>query len=342
MPSINSFLLLPANVSSLVITVLNPLTPMAFLPPDLAAQLTMEIYITIASVAIQIWDVITHLPDDYILVRKYRIKFPTVVYFISRWTTIAYLVLVLITNSAPLGSRCDFVKKLQTVIYILAFPSSQLLFYVHVRAVYIDNKPIVACLTLMWIASVGSSVAPLIAASTVAKSINLGPTRYCIDPPQDPKYLMVSAIVPAVNDTLIFTALAWRILRVSCADIGIYGNFKTIIFAQYLPRFSKSFLQHGQAYILSITVTNIVSVVLISTPSFPIVYGAFSAYPGLMIINVLVTHLYRHTKSGTITLPSQSSQSHVPPSALHFKRTQISASQVVDISSQGTIHPIGE
>ncbi|KAF9477484.1 hypothetical protein BDN70DRAFT_784811, partial [Pholiota conissans] len=287
----------------------NPLTPMALLPPDTAEQLTLIIYVAIATLAIQTWDTLVHLLDDYILVTKHPIKFPTMVYFISRWTTLAYLVAAVMLNATPIGeSHCDVTRKLTAIFYLLAVASSELLFFLHVRAVYIDNLAAVSFLFLLWIASFGSSLTPLVAASTVVVSgvqnINIGPiTGYCIGSQEEnaPEYLMMAAILPGIHDIFLFFALAYKILRYSCGDNDRpVEKFKTIVFGHHLPRFSKSLFLHGQAYILCLTITNIVTIILISLPSVPPNYGAFvfGGYPGVMIMNVMAGRLYRNTKSG--------------------------------------------
>lgn len=89
----------------------NPLTPMAFLPQDVAQQITISLYVLsgttsvcslnyyseepfklaerrIIHVQVFIWDVITHLKDDYILATHYPVKVPIIVYGVSRYVTI--------------------------------------------------------------------------------------------------------------------------------------------------------------------------------------------------------------------------------------------------------------
>ncbi len=152
-------------------------------------------------------------------------------------------------KAAPIG-HCAFSKKLVSIFYVIAVPSSELLFFLHVRAVYIDNKAVVRFFMFMWIACVAGSVTPATAAFTVSRGINIGVTEYCTTLPVIPTYTGASAIIPGVNDTLLFFALAWRVQRHSYVDHGPIGSFKSIVLGQHLPRFSKALLQNGQAYIL--------------------------------------------------------------------------------------------
>ncbi|PPQ74976.1 hypothetical protein CVT24_010277, partial [Panaeolus cyanescens] len=45
----------------------NPLTPMAWLSPSLAAQATLRDYVAVAACAVLVWDVLDNLRGDYML-----------------------------------------------------------------------------------------------------------------------------------------------------------------------------------------------------------------------------------------------------------------------------------
>ncbi|KAF7335940.1 hypothetical protein MSAN_02307400 [Mycena sanguinolenta] len=64
----------------------NPYTPMAFLPPALAGQFEASRYLYAATLGVSayVWDIGLNLGNDYALLFKHRIRFPTVVYFLSR------------------------------------------------------------------------------------------------------------------------------------------------------------------------------------------------------------------------------------------------------------------
>ena len=79
----------------------NPFTPLAFLPPPLANQLEASRYLFAATVGVRsnrhlpgridlhlaqayVWDIGLNLGNDYTLLFKHRVRFPTIVYFMSR------------------------------------------------------------------------------------------------------------------------------------------------------------------------------------------------------------------------------------------------------------------
>ncbi len=101
----------------------------------------------------------------------------------------------------------------------------------------------------MWLAAVGSSATPIIAAFTVAPYSNIGPTKYCIGT-IIPKYVGASAIVPLVNDTLLFLALAWRLQQSDYVENEEERNFKTVVTGKHLTRLSRAIFRNGQTYFL--------------------------------------------------------------------------------------------
>ncbi|KAF4578364.1 hypothetical protein EYR36_000171 [Pleurotus pulmonarius] len=104
------------------ITLPNPLTPLAFLPPALAAQFEVSRYLYAVTLGAYIWDSAVNLENDYHLLFKNKIRFPTVVYYLSRqvfvWhghTAVRYLYIFLwvaMTGCAvtlPVGIRGDHI-----------------------------------------------------------------------------------------------------------------------------------------------------------------------------------------------------------------------------------------
>ncbi|KAJ7716633.1 hypothetical protein B0H16DRAFT_1469986 [Mycena metata] len=62
----------------------NAFTPLAFLPPTLAAQFEVSRYLYAATLGAYIWDIALNLGNDSALLFKHRFRFPTALYFLSR------------------------------------------------------------------------------------------------------------------------------------------------------------------------------------------------------------------------------------------------------------------
>jgi len=110
---------------------------------------------------------------------------------------------------------------------------------------YDRNVYITAFFFISWLAVVGGC---LTATQGVSGS-NIGTTKYCINSRLE-SYVSAAAIVPFINDTLIFCATTWGLMQNSYADRNIITGVKIMVFGQHLPAFSKAMLQDGQAYYL--------------------------------------------------------------------------------------------
>lgn len=127
----------------------------------------------------------------------------------------------------------------------MALPTSQLLLFLHVRAIYIDNRVVVWIFLFLWLATVAGSVI----ASIRMPSIQAGLDDYCI-PISFSTFSIAIIIIPFINDTLIFVAMSWRILRTSYNELTLKNTIMTVALGKGIPYFAKALLQNGQLYIL--------------------------------------------------------------------------------------------
>ena len=102
----------------------------------------------------------------------------------------------------------------------------------------------------MWLAVLAGSLTSI--PGVVGGSIRL--TNNCPDVYVRP-YAAATGIIPLANDTLVFLAIAWRLMKNANADKKnnlnpIKTGFKILAFGDYLLPLSKAVLQDGQAYYL--------------------------------------------------------------------------------------------
>ncbi|KAK6984954.1 hypothetical protein R3P38DRAFT_3332627 [Favolaschia claudopus] len=229
----------------------NPETPLALLPPDVAAQLRIAEYVTAF-----IWDVLCNAPNDWKLVTKHRIGMGTWVYFIARVCTTFYIITSTLLLTYPVGD-CVLAHQIYTSASAIVMPANGLLMFLRTRAIFNNNKRLVSLLLLLWLLVVGTAILPAIPGMAVV--VNIGPTKYCfvtID-----KHTAWSSaeifhmVAPIIYDTVVFVAISLRMFHASYME-SLDGNRsrKTKIMAaitgKYLPRFSKAVLRDGQAYYL--------------------------------------------------------------------------------------------
>jgi len=137
------------------------------------------------------------------------------------------------------------VQTLSGGLVSLAISSTAFLMFLRVRAVFNRNSYVVAFFAFMWIAVLGGSLTAIPGAG----GANIGPTNYCVVTKAEP-YLATAALIPLVNDTLLFLAISWRLMKNTHMENSIQTRFRILAFGEYLLPFSKALLQDGQVYYL--------------------------------------------------------------------------------------------
>ncbi|KAF9045140.1 hypothetical protein BJ165DRAFT_1475549 [Panaeolus papilionaceus] len=273
----------------------NPTTPMAFLPPDLAFQVTISSYILVGSCGVLVWDILDNLTGDYKLLTKHHVGLATIAYFVSRLGSLGYVLASTIFETAGITDNCNHFDQVVTTFYPLAIPMTALLFLFRVRAVFDRNKYVVAFFTFMWLAVLGGCI-------TVSQGVtgaNIGPTKYCINFAFKP-YIGAGGIIPVVNDTLVFLAISWRLLANARTQLGLQTrmNLKELIAGDYLPAFSRAIFQDGQAYYLTTVTTNLVAVIMFYINVVPPTYRSMFTVPNVALMNIMACRVFRKTKFG--------------------------------------------
>ncbi|RDB22900.1 hypothetical protein Hypma_009718 [Hypsizygus marmoreus] len=273
--------------------ILNPLTPLAFLPPDIAYQFTISTYVAIGSVGALVWDILLNFNLDYQLLFKDTLTFPTAAYFLSRFSVLVYSLLDVIVQTAPLGNHCHSVEKAICVFYHIAFSSTSLLFFLRVRAVFYRNRLIILFDFLLWLAVLGGSLT----IATVGGATELGPTKYCqLEPPKG--YISAAPITLTVFDTFVFLAVSWHLISTSCAGNTNNPRMKGVLLGKYIPAFSRAVLQNGQVYYLVSVTTNLTIITLSFLSGLPPIFRYMLIF-NCTLTNMMACKVFRNIKFGT-------------------------------------------
>ncbi|KAF7336012.1 hypothetical protein MSAN_02314900 [Mycena sanguinolenta] len=333
-----------ANITELP----NPFTPLAFLPPALASQFEVWRYVLAATLGAYVWDVGLNLGNDYALLFKYRIRFPTIVYFLSRAFTLAYILAFFIFAGEPNSSFFDFTGELSisitavapvencnafaiaiTICAALSDSITAMLFLLRVTAVWGPNKIVYAVFSILWIAVLGACITSPLG----VRGAHIGSTMQCIITDVMPGYVEVATIMPLVNDTAIFFAINYRILAHILVADSFMARIRVFFGGKGLSALSQALLQGGQHFYLIAIATNITLLVLLKLSQLPPVYHAMMSIPGLALVNAMACLVFRRIKFGLISSDGTSNISTTTFSSdfhatanpkslpLHFHRT---------------------
>ncbi|KAF7334194.1 hypothetical protein MSAN_02380700 [Mycena sanguinolenta] len=281
-----------ANASELP----NPFTPLAFLPPTLAGQFEVSRYLYAATVGAYIWDIGLNLGNDYALLFKHKVRFPTIVYFLSRIVTFAFILTSFIFQVAPV-ENCDALALSWAICAVLSQTTTAMLFYLRVTAVWHPNKIVYVVFSILLIAVPSASItAPL-----GVRSAHIGPTKQCITT-SVPGNIEVAAIIPLINDTAIFLAITYRILSNTIAADSPWARLRVFFGgATRLSALSQALLQSGQHFYLVAVAANLTLLIAVKLPQLSPVYHAVFTVPGLSLINAMACLVFRRIKFGRIS-----------------------------------------
>ncbi|KAJ6454664.1 hypothetical protein C8R45DRAFT_915166 [Mycena sanguinolenta] len=274
----------------------NAFTPLAFLPPTLASQFEVSRYLYAATLGAYIWDIGLNIGNDYALLFTHRVHFPTIVYFLSRVVTFAFILTSFIFQVAPV-ENCDALALSWAICAVLSQTTTAMLFFIRVTAVWHPSKIAYAVFFILWLAVPSASItAPL-----GVRSAHIGPTMQCITT-SVPANIEVAAIIPLVNDTAIFLAITYRILENTIVmDSPVRGRLSVFFGGAGLSTLSHALLQSGQHFYLVAVAANLTLLIAVKLPQLSPVYHAVFTVPGLSLINAMACLVFRRIKFGHIS-----------------------------------------
>ncbi|KAF8815956.1 hypothetical protein BYT27DRAFT_7128485 [Phlegmacium glaucopus] len=272
--------------------VLNSLDPLVFLTPEHAMQVKIVRYVCAGTAGTFIWDVLLNMNSNYQILQRHRIRLPIIVCFVSTVSSLTYVIGNTVFETASVPS-CSVLKKVLAVVTCVAIPSTSLLFFFRTRAVFDRDPWIVGFFAFMWLAVFASCLTPI----PGIKVANIGTTNYCMNV-QIKTYAPAAAIVPLINDTLVFVSITWRLWCNSSARRTVKDGARVMIFGDYLPAFSKAMLQDGQAYYLSTVTFNLITVAFLYISSIPPILRTPATVPNIALMNIMACRVFRHTILG--------------------------------------------
>ncbi|KAJ6448196.1 hypothetical protein C8R45DRAFT_1134398 [Mycena sanguinolenta] len=279
--------LLIANATEL----LNPTTPLAFLPPALADQFEQMRYLNAAILGAYVWDIGVNLGNDYALLFKHRVRPPTIVYFLSRVFTLASILAGFVYAIAPV-ENCTAFALGYSICSVLSQTSTAMLFFLRVTAIWQPSKLAFAVFFILWIAVLGAGTSVPLG----IREAHIGPTAQCINTVV-PAYTEVAMIMPLINDTAIFLAITCRILVQAMVADSIVARLRALTVPDY-PYYRRRYFRADST---STFATHITLLVLLKLPQLTPMDHTIFAIPALALINAMACIVFRRIKFGLIS-----------------------------------------
>ncbi|KAJ6454669.1 hypothetical protein C8R45DRAFT_881933, partial [Mycena sanguinolenta] len=273
----------------------NPFTPLAFLSPSVADQFEVSRYLYAATLGAYVWDIALNLGNDYALLFEHRVRFPTIVYFLSRAFTLAFILVCFVDQVAPV-ENCNAMALGWTIAAILTKSATTILFSLRVTAVWHPSKIAYAVFFILWLAVLAGGITAPIG----VRGAHIGPTKQCITTAV-PANIEVAAIMALIENTAIFFAISYRILAHTIMADSSLARLRVFFGGKGLSTLSRALLQSGQHFYLVAVATNVTLLVAVKLPQLPPVYRAMLAIPAEALANAMACLVFRRIKLGLIS-----------------------------------------
>ncbi|KAK0486029.1 hypothetical protein IW261DRAFT_1453327 [Armillaria novae-zelandiae] len=241
-----------------------------------------------------LWDVAINLENDYQLLFKHRIRHPTVIYYMSRVSTLAYILAAFTCRVADIPN-CNAIYIASGICNVLSQTFTSLIFFFRVTAVWHRNRYVFFFFAVLWFGVIAGAITVPVG----IRGARIGTTQQCILV-RVPESTQLSVIMPLIFDSCTFFAVTYRILLYSCIEETTRGRIRAF-FGKGVPIVSRNLLLGGQQYYLVAVCGNIVCLVFVLVPGLPAVYRAMCTLPILAIINAMACIVFRRVKFGLIT-----------------------------------------
>ncbi|KAJ6454659.1 hypothetical protein C8R45DRAFT_1189288, partial [Mycena sanguinolenta] len=284
----------------------NPSTPLAFLPPTLANQVEVSRYVYAATLGAYVWDIGLNLGNDYALLFKHRVRSPTIVYFVSRASTLANILTFFVFQVVPV-KNCNGLTVVMTICAVFTQTTTAMLFFLRVTAVWNSNKIVYAVFFVLWLAVLAVGItAPL-----GIRAAHIGPTTQCIITVV-PNNIEAAAIMPLINDTAVFLAINYRILAHTVVADSPMARLRVFLGGKEISTLSRALIQSGQHFYLVAVAANITLLASFNFYLSPL-FRAMLSVPALAVVNAMACLVFRRIKFGLI---SSDGVSEVPMTGL--------------------------
>jgi len=286
-----------ASANNTIPTLPNPLTPLAWLPPDIANQLENARYILAAVVGAWIWDFLMSLPEEFRMFIKLRFTIADFVYILSRLSSFAFILQSLLFIAGPVNDCQRLVTSIGWC-FALAMPLNSLLFFFRVRAVFNQSRGVVMFFAFLWLCTLSCFSDPF----AIQGAVHVGTTSICVETSVK-SFSSAGIVIVSVHDTLVYLAISLQLTldNLEYTSPSFKDYVKVFFSGRGMGQISKALLTSGQLYYLATVGLNIISIAIIFSPTIPAVYKSTPAIPNIALQNAMACRVHRHLKLGLIT-----------------------------------------
>ncbi|KZP08544.1 hypothetical protein FIBSPDRAFT_1052363 [Athelia psychrophila] len=264
-----------------------------------ALRVQVADYVFAANFAAYVYDWLLSIPDELEIVSRSGLSTSIVIYFLSRISQVSHMcfMAVFLSALAP-ADNCEVLAVMLGVCVVMSISFTSFLFFLRVRAVYLESKYVTVLFSALWLVAVSVNLLLVTGVHAVHAPPAVGGYSGCIGKGSKSVSSPLTAIF--VNDTLIFLAISYRLTANAMADGSLRSRLLTLVKGKGLFSLSQSLLQTGQLYYFSTLLYFFLNFAIIWIP-FPPPGGQFRLFTAhIGFTNIMACRVFRGVALGMI------------------------------------------
>ncbi|TCD69554.1 hypothetical protein EIP91_007178 [Steccherinum ochraceum] len=298
------------NASSLP----DPLTPLAWLSPELAGQVANTRYVLAAITGAWVWDVLMSIPD---LIRIYSVstfKVPDISDLLGRLASGSFIFATLMLTVASVDD-CNALAKAVGWTLAITLPLHTLPFFFCSRAVFHNSRPIIGFFFLLWLISVGGSIA----SPFFIHAHHIGDTKQCLIDIEMP--FSAGVVSAAFNNGVTFFSISFHLMLYTTAETWS-GRFNALLHSRGAGEVSKLLMQSGQQFIIPIVVISIATAIVNVIPAIPANFRLLLVVVNVAVQSSMSARIHKHIKTGLVDSHPTTVHTNAVDRTIEFRRAE--------------------
>ncbi|KZP22069.1 hypothetical protein FIBSPDRAFT_491275 [Athelia psychrophila] len=218
-------------------------------------------YLSTSNLAMYAYDWLLSISEEVAIVSQGSLTWSIAIYFLSRASHLVFLLLALAfyTNWV----NCTALFACLIITSSVAITSTSFLFFLRVRAVYLQSRTITILFGALWVVTTCVSIG--FGALAVHGAERVPHTAHCTN--TIAKYNFIPVTMTFVHDTMVFLAISYRLAAGAVTAGDWRSRVLSIVTGKGLFSLSRSLMKGGQLYYLATTVFFFVNLATMTSPS---------------------------------------------------------------------------
>ncbi|KZP10010.1 hypothetical protein FIBSPDRAFT_1051548 [Athelia psychrophila] len=247
-------------------------------------------YVSVAQLTAYLYDWLLSLSEEHKLVSRTGITWPIAIYFLSRTTAAADLVLITIFTFAPTG-HCAQLVGWPLMCVATRTTCTSFLFFLRVRAVYLRSRSVTALFGILWLITVILTIFSYV-------SVRAGDTPYCLN--FHIQHFTYPSISTFVYDTFVFIAISYRLTANAATEQSWRARLQSVVTGKGLFSISRALMISGQLYYLATILFFWVILAVMESPLIPVNYHYALNTPYMVFTNIMACRVFRGVALGML------------------------------------------